>query len=458
MSFKEQFLWGASSAAYQIEGGFDADGKGPGIWDALGHKPGRIARGESGDIACDHYHRYQEDVALMKEIGLKHYRFSISWPRIMPKGTGETNPKGLEFYSNLVDELLAAGIEPMVTLYHWNMPYALFQQGGWLHPDSSCWFEEYVSQVVSTLGSRVRLWLTFNEPQMFMFLGYQMGVHAPFEHYSDEQLLAMTRNILLAHGKAVKVIRKALGDRALISFSPTGDTFVPAEETPEAIQAAYDKSLSMGEQFIFSNTWWADPVFFGRFPQEAHDRFGDRMISFSEEEWALVTQKLDFFSYNIYQSMASFGPHGLENPEYEYPGCPMTTANWCVVPECLYWSARFWSERYQLPVFVTENGVSLMDWVSLDGAVHDPLRIDFLARYLGCLKRAADEGIDLMGYTYWNIMDECEWAGGYKDRYGLIHVDFRTLKRTIKDSGHWYRRVIETNGEELPSYREAAQM
>lgn len=455
MGFKKDFIWGAASAAYQMEGAWDADGKGLGIWDVLSKEPGRIARGETGDVSCDHYHRYREDAALMKEMGLKSYRFSISWPRVIPDGVGAVNEKGLEFYSNLVDELLAAGIEPMVTLYHWNMPYALYERGGWLNPDSALWFEEFSKVVIDRLGDRVKYWLTFNEPQMFMFLGYRLGIHAPFEHYTDDQMLIMTRNILLAHGRAVRAIREKLGSTALIGLAPTGDCHVPADESPAAIEEAYRKSTEFGQDFIFSNTWWADPIFFGKFPDEAYEKFADRMISFTPEEFALVSQRLDFYGYNIYQSTADFVDGRMVNLRFEYPGCPVTTTGWCVTPEALYWATRFWHERYGLPVLITENGMSASDWVSLDGKVHDASRIDFLGRYLACLKRAADEGIDVMGYMYWCLMDNLEWANGYRDRYGLIHVDFRTLERTIKDSGYWYRSVIESNGEDLPDWKDA---
>ncbi len=449
MGFRKDFLWGASTADFQIEGAWNADGKGPGIWDALSHEPGRIARGETGDTACDHYRRYKEDVALMKEIGLKTYRFSISWPRVMPAGSGRVNNKGLEFYSNLIDELLAAGIEPMMTLYHWNLPYELFKQGGWLNDKSSDWFANYTKVVVDALGDRVKYWLTFNEPQIHLFLGYIIGMHAPFEHYSEDQLLQMSRNILLAHGKAVQVIREALGDKAMISIAPTGDCFVPEDDSRQAIETAFQKSLELGHHFVFSNSWWADPIYFGRFADGAAERFGDRLFEFSDEEWALVSQPLDYFAYNVYQSTTVFREGREVNEQFEYPGCPKTAAGWCVTPEVLYWSSRFWSERYQKPVMITENGISLNDWVCEDGNVHDPQRIDFISRYLKMLRKSVEDGSDILGYSYWSLMDNLEWASGYDVRMGLIHVDYRDQKRTIKDSGYWYRDVILSNGENL---------
>lgn len=450
MSFREDFLWGVSTAAVQIEGAWNADGKGPSIWDAL-HK-GHIDRNENSEIAADFYHRYKEDVAIMKELGLKHFRFSISWPRVLPNGIGKVNQAGLDYYSDLIDELLAAGIEPLATLYHWDFPYELYKKGGWKNDESSNWFEEYTKVVVDALGDRVRYWLTFNEPQMFMFLGHTIGVHAPFEHACEDELLTMSKNILLSHGKAVKIIRDALGSRAQIGFSPTGDCSAPKSNTEAAINQAFEDSLHLGYMFVYSNTWWCDPIFFGKFPQEAYERFGDKMISFTDEEFALVSQPLDFFAYNLYQVGAEFTPSGMENKQFEYPGSPITAAGWSVTPSALYWSAKFWHKRYGLPVFITENGMSSCDWVAIDGRVHDHNRIDFLTRYLSGLKKAADEGVDIMGYTHWSFTDNFEWAAGYRQQYGLVHIDFRTLKRTIKESGYWYKALIECNGESLPDW------
>lgn len=451
MGFRKDFMWGASTADYQIEGAFNEDGKGLGIWDVLSREKGRIARGETGDKACDHYHRYEEDVSIMKELGLSHYRFSISWPRVLPEGIGKVNEKGLLFYSRLVDKLLDANIQPVVTLYHWNMPYALYRQGGWKNEQSSDWFAYYTRTVVEALGDRVRFYLTFNEPQIFTFLGYDIGLHAPFEQNNDHELLLISKNVLLAHGKALRIIREASKGRAMISFSSTGDCFIPHENTEESILKARNDSLKLRDHFLMSHTWFTDPILFGRFPDGAAERFGDSLFSFSEEEWALVSQPIDFFAYNVYQSSTVFRDGREINEACEYPGCPKTSAGLCVTPEVLYWSAKFWSDRYKKPLLITENGCALNDWICLDGAVHDTQRIDFLSRYLGQLKKAADEGIDIWGYTCWSLLDSFEWASGYDPRHGLVHVDFRTQKRTIKDSGFWYRSLIRQNGDHLLS-------
>ncbi len=454
MGFRDNFLWGAASAAYQVEGAWDIDGKGASIWDTLGREPGRIAHGESGDVACDHYHRFREDVALMKELGLKSYRFSISWPRVLPDGTGEPNAAGLRFYSEFVDALLDAGITPLVTLYHWDLPQALYERGGWRNPDSSDWFAAYAKLMAKTLGERVPYWITFNEPQIFMGLGYRVGIHAPFEHASDADIITMSKNVLLAHGKAVRELRCTLGDRIQIGMAPTGDCYLPADDTADAIEAAREKSFLLDKDFFMSNIWWADPVFLGKLPDGAKARFGDDMYHLSAEDWALVSQPLDFYGFNVYQGAVTHGPQahydaGAHYDEHGYAGCPLTSFNWHLTPSALYYCPKFLYERYRLPVLITENGMADYDWVALDGKVHDPKRIDFLHRYLLELRRAADDGIPVLGYTCWSLIDNLEWASGYDQRFGLIYVDYRTQQRTIKDSGYWYRDVIRTNGENL---------
>lgn len=449
MSFSNDFLWGAAAAATQIEGAWNEDGKGPSIWDTFGHQEGRIAHGENADVACDHYHRFREDVALMKEIGLKSYRFSISWPRVLPNGIGEVNQKGLDFYVELCKELRAAGIKPLATLYHWDMPTALYEKGGWENPDSSLWFEEYARTMAEALGDLVHGWMTFNEYQMFVGLSYCVGAHAPFRRGTDDAALnVITRNVLLSHGRAVAVLRKYCPD-ALIGMAPTGDCYLPKDNSPEAIETARARSFSLGRDYTMSNAWWADPILLGRYPDGAEDRFGGDLYRFNEDEWALVSQELDFYGYNCYQGTVDypFDPNGYDN--YGYQGCPKTLMGWNVTPDALYWSSKFMYERYGKPILVTENGFSNLDWVSLDGKVHDPNRIDFVHRYLLGLRRAADEGIPIIGYQYWSLMDNFEWSIGYDQRFGLIHIDYQTQKRTLKDSAYWYHDVISTNGNNL---------
>ncbi len=451
MSFSKDFLWGAASAAHQIEGAFDEDGKGMGIWDTLTREPGHIAHGENGDVACDHYHHYKEDVAMMKEIGLKSYRFSISWPRVLPQGTGEVNQAGLDFYRKLIEELLAAGIEPMITLYHWNLPTALYEKGGWKNPESPLWFEAYVDVVTKAFGEKVNYWMTFNEPQLFVGAGLAGGVHAPFERNEEAVIMEITRNVLLAHGRAVRKIRENCRADVKVGFAPTGECVIPKDLSEESIEEARKASFAISP-FMFpgANTWWANPIFKGEFPEEAKQLFGDRLPVFDAEEWALISQPLDFYGFNIYQAGGNpFPPNEYGYDRYSYQGSPKTAMGWNITPDIMYWCCRFFYERYQKPLLITENGMACNDFVSLDEKVHDPARIDFIHRYLLSLKKAAEEGIPVLGYCYWSIMDNYEWAEGYDRRFGLIYVDYRTQKRTLKDSAYWYRLVIAENGEKL---------
>ncbi|MGN0152947.1 MAG: GH1 family beta-glucosidase [Lachnospiraceae bacterium] len=448
MSFSNDFIWGAASAAYQIEGAYNEDGKGLSIWDVYAGNHGNTRYNENGRTACDHYHRVDEDIAIMKEMGIPYYRFSISWPRVIPQGTGKVNEKGIQFYSDLVDKLIANGIEPMITLYHWDYPYALHQKGAWLNEESSEWFLEYTKVVVDALSDRVQYWITINEPQCILGCGHFIGIHAPFAKLPAGDQLKMGHNILLSHGKAARYIRQNAKRKPVIGFSPIGPSFIPADDSEEAVEAARVKTFSIGgERFSFSLSYWSDPVFLGRYPEELYETFGDMVPEFTKEEWELVTEPLDFYGTNIYYSQAE--ETTMEYPENRYQGSPETHVGWVVSPEVMYWSSRFLYERYKKPILITENGMAEHDWICLDGKVHDSYRIDYTHRYLKEYKRAAEEGIPLMGYIHWSLMDNYEWAEGYTQRFGLVYVDYTTQKRTIKDSGYWYRDVIAGNGENL---------
>ena len=449
MAFAKDFLWGAASAAAQVEGAWNEDGRGESIWDTLVHEGGHVAHGETCDVACDHYHRWREDVAIMKELGLKSYRFSVSWSRVLPEGTGRVNEAGLHFYVQLCDALLGAGIKPLVTLYHWDLPTALYRKGGWKNPESPAWFEEYTELLAKALGDQAYAWMTFNEPQMFVGLGMLVGAHAPFEHNDDKTLAEVSKNVLLAHGRAVSVLRR-LCPKALIGMAPTGDCYLPKDETPESIEEARRKSTRLGRDFVISNTWWADPIFLGKAPEDAEALLGENMYRLTAEEWASVSQKLDFYGFNCYQGTQDYPPPEDGYNNYAWQGSPQTGFGWNFTPQALYYSSKFWYERYGLPVLITENGYAGLDHVMLDGKVHDPQRQDFLHRYLLQVKRAVDEGIPVLGYQYWSIMDNFEWAAGYDPRFGLVYVDYHNnCERTIKDSALWYRDVIAANGENL---------
>ena len=449
--FSNDFLWGAASAAHQIEGAYNEDGKGMGIWDAMTQEPGHIAHGENGNIACDHYHHYKEDVAIMKSIGLISYRFSISWPRVLPEGTGKINEAGLTFYKKLVNELIDAGIEPMITLYHWNLPMALYERGGWKNPDSPLWFEEYVGVITDAFKEKVKYWMTLNEPQVFVGGGLMGGVHAPFERNEPKTVMDITKHLLLAHGRAVQMIRKNCGNDVKTGFAPTGECVIPKDLSPESIEEARKQSFSVNPMmFAGGNTWWADPIFKGSFPEEAKQIFGDQLPDITSEEWQLISQPLDFYGFNIYQAGGNpFPPNEFGYDRYSYQGSPRTAMDWNITPDVMYWCCKFFYERYGKPILITENGMACFDLVSLDGKVHDPARIDFMHRYLLSLKRAIDEDIPVIGYQYWSVMDNYEWAAGYDKRFGLVYVDYRTQERTLKDSAYWYGEVIKNNGSNL---------
>ena len=448
--FPKDFLWGAASAAYQVEGAYLEDGKKESIWDRACRVPGRVAHGETGDVSCDHYHRFREDVALMKEIGLKSYRFSVSWPRVIPDGAGAVNEKGLQFYSDLVDALLENGIEPMVTLYHWDLPQALYEKGGWKNPESPRWFEAYARAVARRLSDRVRYWITFNEPQIFIGLGLHLGAMAPFERNDDDTVLQISRHFFLAHGRAVSALREEAGRPLMIGMAPTGDVYLPESGSAEDVEKARRASFAVAPgAFTMGNSWWADPIFLGRFSEDAERLFGNRLPRFTPEEWACVSQPLDFYGFNVYQATTRFPAPADGYQDHAYQGSPKTSLDWNVTPDVMYYAPKFLYERYGKPIIITENGMAGMDWVSLDGRVHDMQRIDFLHRYLLALERVMDDGVPVLGYHHWSIMDNMEWARGYDPRFGLIHVDYRTQRRTLKDSARWYARVIRTNGESL---------
>lgn len=302
--------------------------------------------------------------------------------------------------------------------------------------------------ISKALSGQVNYWITFNEPQMFCGLGLMAGVHAPFEHNGDTAMMAVTKNILLAHGRAVQVLRKNCPG-AKVGMAPTGDCCLPKDDSPEEVEKARQKSLSDYPGYIMSNTWWADPVFLGRYPAWAKEKFGDILYPMSDAEWALVSQPLDFYAYNCYQGTVDLVPDPSKYDTYAYQGSPQTAAAWNITPKVLYYASKFWFERYHLPILITESGYSGLDFVMLDGKVHDPQRIDFLHRYLLEMAHAIDDGIPVIGYSVWSLFDNFEWAAGYSCRYGLIYVDYPTLKRTVKDSGWWYRDVIASNGENL---------
>ena len=448
--FPPDFLWGAASSAYQIEGATRTDGRGESVWDTFVLKPGAIWSGHHAGTACDHYHRYREDVALMRAVGLRAYRFSVSWPRVLPDGAGRVNEKGLDFYRRLVDELISAGIAPFLTLFHWDFPLPLYTRGGWLNRESADWFAEYAGVLARALGDRVTHWLTINEPQDLIGSGHVTGVHAPGDKLTLAAALRAGHHLLLAHGKAVQAIRANARRTVRVSWAPVGVNAFPATDSEADIAAARRATFSVKSPETWNSAWWMDPVFLGRYPQEGIEAYGADAPEVRAGDMENISAPLDFCAINVYAGRrVRAGADGQPESVPPEVGDPITAFDWPVTPQALRWAPHFFYERYKLPLLISENGLSCRDWISLDGAVHDMQRIDFTARYLRELQRAMAGGVPVEGYFHWTFMDNFEWAQGYKHRFGMVFVDFPTQQRILKDSARWYSKVIASNGETL---------
>jgi beta-glucosidase len=449
-TFPGHFVWGAATAAYQIEGAASEDGRGPSCWDAFCARPGATYEGHSGAVACDHYHRYREDVALMRELGLHAYRFSISWSRVLPEGRGAANAKGLEFYDRLVDALCEAGIHPFCTLFHWDLPQALQRSGGFLNRDIADWFADYAVLVGEQLGDRVKLWVTQNEPQCFIGAGLLEGRHAPGLKLAFGETLHAAHNSMRAHGKAVSALRSAVGD-ARIGYVVATPVFRPQRDCVADVEAARARMFAVQERTFWNNAWWTDPVLTGRYPEDGLALFGADMPAFPSSDWAELHPPLDFLGINIYRAdTCRAGPDGRPEVLPVPPGYPRSGVEWQpITPDALYYGPRMFHERYGLPLWITENGLSTLDQVFLDGKVHDPHRIDYMHRGLLALRRAIDDGADVEGYLAWSLLDNFEWAEGYRQRFGLVYVDYASQRRVPKDSFDWYREVIASHGASL---------
>lgn len=453
--FPENFTWGTATASYQIEGAWAEDGKGPSIWDDFCRPPGRIDgtymwAPASGEVACDHYHRWAEDVALIKNLGTNAYRLSLSWARLLPDGTGRLNPAGVAFYRRLLEALRAAGVQPWVTLYHWDLPSALYQRGGWLNRDSADWFADYAALAAREFGDLVAHWITFNEPQCFIWLGLHAGRHAPGLRLPLADVLRAGHNVLRAHGRAVPALRAASPRTGQIGYAPVGAIKMPESESAADVEAARQSMFAVGPDSLWNNAWWYDPVVWGRYPEDGLQHYGRFLPAGWENDMAALAPPLDFLGTNIYQGETMrAGPDGQPVAKAFPAGTDITAFKWMVTPASLRWGPRYLNERYRIPVVVTENGMSNVDWVQCDGTVPDPQRIDFLRRYLRELRQALADGADIRGYFHWSLIDNFEWAEGYKERFGLVHVDFATLRRTPKQSYAFYREVIRSRGAHL---------
>lgn len=423
MEFPKNFLWGTAASAYQIEGRDTNDGKGDHIWNIYEREPGHIYENQTGDIACDHIHRFKEDVAIMKKMGLKAYRFSMDWSRLFAGGNRTGHETGVKFYSDLIDELLANGVEPFITMYHWELPYELYKKGGWLNRDIAEWFGEYAKLIAERFSDRVKYFFTLNEPQCFVGLGYLRGEHAPGVKAPLRDTFEMAHNALRAHGRAVQMLRAYAKQPIEVGFAPTCGMCYPETEKPEDIEAArqmmFSMSLQPSDNWTWNVAWWSDPVLLGHYPEEGLRLYEPYLPKITDADMKLISEPLDIYGQNIYNGRCfRMGPDGKPQEVTRPLGAPKTAVGWPVTPECIYWGLKYLDERYHMPMYLTENGMACHDCISLDGKVHDPNRIDFLARYLKQVKRAASE-IDLRGYFEWTLLDNFEWNKGYAERFGL---------------------------------------
>ena len=441
--FPSDFLWGAACASYQCEGAWDEDGKGPNIWDDYCHELNghHVKNDDNGDVACDNYHRYREDVALMKAHNIRAYRFSISWARIIPDGDGAVNEAGLRHYSDLVDALLESGIEPMVTLYHWDLPSALQRKGGWQNREIVDIFARYARIVAERLKGRVRKYMTINEPQCIV-LGYHRAAMAPGLALPDEEAARVFHNIALSHSAAQRAI-KAVDPEALVGIVPCGKLCFPQEDTPENREAAYRATFDHSHgDWAFSMNIILDSLILRRYDESAPAAVRKFAATIPDSDWDAM-ETPDFIGVNVYNGEAV---DAQGKPVKHVPGAPLTACKWPITPKVMHYGPLNLYKRYGLPIYITENGLSCNDIVFLDGQVHDPKRIDFLHRYLTELSKAIEEGAPVRGYLQWSILDNFEWNSGYDERFGLIYVDYVTQQRIPKDSIRWYAQVIATNG------------
>ena len=442
--FPEQFLWGSATSAYQIEGSPLADGAGPSIWQRFAHTPGRMHNDDNGDVACDHYRRYRDDVALMRTLGLKAYRFSIGWSRIYPQGTGKVNPAGLGFYERLVDALLEQGIQPMATLFHWDLPAALDDRGGWLNPDIAHWFADYAQTVFRHLDDRVKLWATLNEPWVVTDGGYLHGPLAPGHRNLYEAPIA-THNLMRAHGAAVRAYRAE--GRNQIGLVVNLEPKYAASASAEDIAATARADAYMNRQYL-------DAALLGRYPEELEEVFSDAWPKWPAGDFELIRQPLDFVGVNYYtrnvtRHDATVWPQ--KAGAVRQKRATYTETGWEVFSQGLTDVLQWVKDRYgNPPVYVTENGAAFYDPpIAHEGRITDPLRVDYLRGHIGAVAKAMQHGCDVRGYFAWSLLDNLEWSLGYSKRFGIVHVDFETQRRTPKASAHYYSQVIATRGAVL---------
>lgn len=441
LRFPDGFLWGTATAAYQIEGAHAADGRKPSIWDTFSHTPGKVLDGDTGDVACDHYHRYRDDVALMAGLGLNAYRFSVSWPRVMPDGTGASNPPGLAFYDHLVDALLERHITPFLTLYHWDLPQVLQDRGGWGNRETAAWFGEYAALMGRKLGDRVKHWITFNEPFAFVALGHAWGIHAP--GFRDPGLAYQaSHHVNLAHGDAVRALR------ASVPGAEIGITQVSLPAYPASDRDADRAAARRYDGFV--NRWYWEPPLRGEYPADVLERLGPLAPRREPGDAQRMSPPIDFFGHNSYTRAVVRDDPGdtLTGAATVDTRNPKTAMGWEIYPDHLYDALTRITRDYGRPaIYITENGAAFDDVVR-DGAVDDPARSDYLRRHLAACRRAISDGVDLRGYFCWSLLDNFEWTFGYSKRFGIVRVDFATQQRLVKASGRFFAACAQRGGLE----------
>ena len=433
--FPSDFVWGAATASYQIEGATRDDGRGESVWDRFAATPGKVRNGENGEIACDFYHRYGDDVALLRELGLDAFRFSIAWPRVLPHGRGAVNQRGLDFYDRVVDALLSAGIRPFATLYHWDLPQVLEDEGGWPARSTVDAFEEYVGAVAARLGDRVDRWITMNEPWVAAWVGYGWGHHAP-GRVSERDALAAAHHLLLAHGRAVEVLRQAAPAAQVGITLNLGHVYPASDEEADVAAARHVDG--------FNNRWFLDPLYRGAYPQDLYEHFAGSAPEIRDGDLGRIAQPLDFLGVNNYsRNLVQASPEGEDPVNVHAPESQYTDMGWEVYPDGLHdLLLRLRNEYAPQAIYITENGAAFPDVRGHDGQVRDPERQAYLASHIEAVGRAVEAGVPVRGYFVWTLLDNFEWAWGYWKRFGIVYVEFPTQERVPKQSFYWYRDFI----------------
>ncbi len=439
-AFPQNFLWGAATASYQIEGAVREDGRGMSIWDTFAATPGKVFQGDNGAIAANHYHTMAEDVTLMAELGLGAYRFSLAWSRILPDGRGAVNSRGLDFYDRLVDALLAKGIQPFATLYHWDMPQKLEDEGGWLKRATAYAFADYAEIVAKRLGDRVVGWITQNEPWCIAYLGYGIGIHAP--GLRDRQgAVNAGHHVMLAHGLALPRIRAQVMPATKVGITLNFSPVYPADERPET-----QRDLALAD--AFGNRWFTEPLFRGHYPEHLFASLGLHAPAIEDGDMALISAPIDFLGVNIYSRTVVRGLETMPLADAcqsvaPIPGACYTEMGWEIFPQCVSDLLVWLHQEYAVPaLYITENGAAFVDQWHGNGQVSDPRRVSYLRDHVQALANALAQGVPLQGYFVWSLMDNFEWAEGYGKRFGIVYIDYPTQQRIIKESGHWYANFI----------------